>query len=258
MKKFAFLFALVTAVVLTVGNGWTRVLMKREKQSIGQAIKHRGGAAALPHDALLFEYGRAILTSDPANYSNLRFLADSMKTAAHNEIWYIDGHTCSLGSWENNCELSWARANEVIQHLVNLGVDPGRLRPRGFGEDYPQFSNASEYTRRFNRRALVMTGGYPEEANDNAIACNRSWADRRPSDGYGGQGRTGRYGSTARPAAMKRGTYSGNRKAYKSERGSPASEVQGSPGRGQPAGYSGNRRGYRKTRPGDTGYSGNR
>lgn len=254
MKKLAILFAMVPFVLLTVGEGWTRVFMQREKQSIGQAIKQRGGAAALPHDALLFEYGKAVLTSDPANYSNLEFLAQAMRTAPHSEIWYIDGHTCSLGSWENNCDLSWARADAVIRELVNLGVDPGRLRPRGYGEDYPQFSNDTEYTRRFNRRALVMTGGYPEERSDNAIVCDRAWGGGTPSAGYERRRGSGTYGST-RAAAMKRGTYSGNRKAYKFGMGSSAPGVQRAPSSGPQGGYSGNRRGYRETKP---GYSGNR
>ncbi|MGI5187411.1 OmpA family protein [Promicromonospora sp. CA-289599] len=49
----------------------------------------------------------------------------------------IEGHTDSRGTWEGNQELSERRADEVLDRLVDLGVDEDRLTAKGYGESDP-------------------------------------------------------------------------------------------------------------------------
>jgi len=65
---------------------------------------------------------------------------------------YVDGHTCSLGTDQYNQRLSERRANSVRSYLIEQGVPSNRLIARGFGEARPKYSNATEETRRLNRR----------------------------------------------------------------------------------------------------------
>jgi outer membrane protein OmpA-like peptidoglycan-associated protein len=70
----------------------------------------------------------------------------------------IEGHTDSTGKADHNRELATARARSVLGALVGLGVDPARLKSKGFGPDKPIADNATEDGRAKNRRVeLVKT-----------------------------------------------------------------------------------------------------
>jgi hypothetical protein len=139
--------------------------------------------------------------------------------------YYVDGHTCSIGSDENNCRLSWARANVVVQKLVDKGVDRRWLIPRGFGEAEPTTpgSNETEEGRRLNRRAVLNTlGGAVADALENKVCkigappasyqgsgpypdyteqwYNETYYDDYGDEGYEMKGRKGTRGVGFKPA----------------------------------------------------------
>lgn len=64
----------------------------------------------------------------------------------------IEGHTDSTGSDMYNQNLSMARANSVAAYLSQQNISPDRLQTLGLGESQPIASNASEESRRKNRR----------------------------------------------------------------------------------------------------------
>jgi OOP family OmpA-OmpF porin len=64
----------------------------------------------------------------------------------------INAHTDNIGSDQFNQQLSEQRANSVVQYLINIGVEPSRLLPQGFGESHPVADNSSEEGRALNRR----------------------------------------------------------------------------------------------------------
>ena len=75
----------------------------------------------------------------------------------------IEGHTDSRGAEDYNQELSEMRAQAVKVRLVNdYGIDPGRIRTRGYGESRPiaenQNSDGSDNAegRQRNRRAMAV------------------------------------------------------------------------------------------------------
>ncbi|OPZ90849.1 MAG: putative lipoprotein YiaD precursor [Firmicutes bacterium ADurb.Bin419] len=71
----------------------------------------------------------------------------------------IDAHTDSVGSNENNLQLSKDRAAEVKKYLVQKGVDEKRIIARGWGEDKPIIANeATEEDKAKNRRTeFILT-----------------------------------------------------------------------------------------------------
>ncbi|MEO0496567.1 MAG: OmpA family protein [Pseudomonadota bacterium] len=64
----------------------------------------------------------------------------------------VNGHTDSDGSETYNQRLSEARANAVRTYIVEAGVEPLRIRARGFGESQPIADNETDEGKAKNRR----------------------------------------------------------------------------------------------------------
>ena len=69
----------------------------------------------------------------------------------------IEGHTSSDGEAEANLVLSQNRAAAVKAFLVNLGVNPDRLKTEGYGEERPIDDNGTIQGRVLNRRVQFRT-----------------------------------------------------------------------------------------------------
>ncbi len=69
----------------------------------------------------------------------------------------IEGHTSSDGEAEANLVLSQNRAAAVKAFLVNLGVNPDRLKTEGYGEERPFADNETQEGRALNRRVQFRT-----------------------------------------------------------------------------------------------------
>ena len=64
----------------------------------------------------------------------------------------IGGHTDDVGSEADNEVLSDKRASAVVEYLKGQGVEPNRLKAKGYGEKQPKASNSTEAGRAKNRR----------------------------------------------------------------------------------------------------------
>lgn len=89
----------------------------------------------------------------PASYQELNRIIELMQEYPTMEV-VIEGHTD--GSDENmmlNVKLSQDRANEVKKYLVEKGqIETKRIQTKGWGQSKPIASNATEETRKKNRR----------------------------------------------------------------------------------------------------------
>lgn len=68
----------------------------------------------------------------------------------------IQGHTDNVGTIEYNQDLSERRANAVRNAIIAKGIDPRRLRARGFGMSRPVATNETEDGRAKNRRTQFL------------------------------------------------------------------------------------------------------
>lgn len=89
----------------------------------------------------------------PASHSELNRIIELMKEYPSMEV-IIDGHTD--GADDNlllNVKLSQDRANEVKKYLIEIGgIDEKRIQTKGWGQTKPIASNATEESRKKNRR----------------------------------------------------------------------------------------------------------
>jgi outer membrane protein OmpA-like peptidoglycan-associated protein len=70
-------------------------------------------------------------------------------------VFYIDGHTDSIGDRDENLELSKVRAELVAQYLTRRGIPEDWITLRWHGERYPIAANSSAAGRAKNRRVTV-------------------------------------------------------------------------------------------------------
>jgi len=117
--------------------------------SRGLCIGHEGecGGQAMPASVtpsptafdlvITFDYNSDTLTNDARE--NLNEFAKALKAAELAATSFrIEGHTDARGSDRYNLSLSERRAASVVRYLTDLGVEPSRLEPRGFGKTQPR------------------------------------------------------------------------------------------------------------------------
>jgi outer membrane protein OmpA-like peptidoglycan-associated protein len=91
----------------------------------------------------------------PALQATLNRIAPVLAEVAETEI-RIYGHTDGIGSEIYNLQLSFLRAEAVMEHLRSRGVALTRLHADGKGEAEPIADNASEAGRARNRRIEIV------------------------------------------------------------------------------------------------------
>ncbi|HPD24106.1 MAG TPA: OmpA family protein [Bacteroidales bacterium] len=90
-------------------------------------------------------------TIEPKSFPVLDAFADFLKENPKIKI-EIRGHTDNVGSLQMNMTLSNQRAKAVYDYLINIGIEPTRMRFRGYGPNMPIADNNTEAGRAKNRR----------------------------------------------------------------------------------------------------------
>jgi outer membrane protein OmpA-like peptidoglycan-associated protein len=119
----------------------------------------RAGTVTFSSDGIPFGYGSARLLDSAI--PQLQEIAKALNDPRVAEIpfFFVDGHTCSIGTDERNCKLSNDRAASVVKFLIEKGgVPPEKLKARGFGKNDPVASNDTEPERKKNRRVVLKSG----------------------------------------------------------------------------------------------------
>lgn len=105
-----------------------------------------------------FEYDSDVLT--PEGKEVCAEAAAQLDALDIEEIW-IEGHTCTMGSFAYNQSLSSQRAYAVVRELKAQSSDPTRrYYSQGFAWKYPSESNATQGGKVANRRTEFMTSSY--------------------------------------------------------------------------------------------------
>ncbi len=96
-----------------------------------------------------FDYNQATLKPDAE--SIIEELVDQLQR--YEKVWLeVQGHTDNIGGEDFNQRLSEARAQAVVNALVQHGIEAKRLKPVGKGMLYPLVANDNDENRAINRR----------------------------------------------------------------------------------------------------------
>ncbi len=106
-------------------------------------------AELLAQAKINFATGKATVSRD--SYSLLEQIADVTKRCAQ-ASFEVAGHTDSTGSADLNQRLSQARAQAVVDYLVQLGLPAEQFSARGYGPSQPVGDNTTAAGRAQNRR----------------------------------------------------------------------------------------------------------
>jgi outer membrane protein OmpA-like peptidoglycan-associated protein len=68
----------------------------------------------------------------------------------------VIGHTCDIGTYEDNQVLSEKRAENVKEYLIGRGISPDRIYTEAYGEKKPIADNDTEENRKKNRRVQFI------------------------------------------------------------------------------------------------------
>ena len=109
-------------------------------------------------DQVLFDSGKAELRRGA--YPVLDKVAQVLQEVPDQPVG-VEGHTdnvpIKMSGWADNKALSFARANAVVDYLVEKhGIDSSRLIPVGHGEERPIASNETAKGRQQNRRVEIV------------------------------------------------------------------------------------------------------
>ncbi len=102
---------------------------------------------------ILFEVNKANLTADLK--TSLAKIAGILLVFKSSNI-IVEGHTDNQGSAEYNQKLSEKRAENVMNFLIDQGVDPSRLTSVGYGFTKPIADNDTKEGRQKNRRVDLI------------------------------------------------------------------------------------------------------
>jgi outer membrane protein OmpA-like peptidoglycan-associated protein len=103
-----------------------------------------------------FDFDRLLFATDsahllPASQEQLQHVANILKAYPNVKV-KVGGYTDNTGDPAYNLNLSDARAKNVRQALIDLGIDAGRMEAEGYGEQFPVGDNSTAEGRQQNRR----------------------------------------------------------------------------------------------------------
>jgi len=106
---------------------------------------------------VLFDVGKTTLSNELK--ISLAKIAGILLVYRDSQI-KIEGHTDNTGTAELNQTLSEQRASNVMEFLVEIGVERLRLSSSGFGMSRPDASNETEEGRKINRRVDIIVSDF--------------------------------------------------------------------------------------------------
>tara|TARA_B100001287_G_scaffold104480_1_gene87806 strand:+ start:18 stop:935 length:918 start_codon:yes stop_codon:yes gene_type:complete len=103
---------------------------------------------------LIYRSGSSELGNGP--FESLSALANFLKSTPKSSIILV-GHSDAVGELNKNIELSRKRAQAVVDRLIkNYGIEQSRISAQGIGFLSPKSNNATEKSRKKNRRVEAI------------------------------------------------------------------------------------------------------
>lgn len=127
--------------------------LRRELHASGVSVRRVGNDIVLVmRDSILFQ-----TSSSDLSPSAVRTIDAVAKVLHHYDrtLINVNGYTDTTGSYDYNLKLSQKRAESVADVLVNDGINPARISPRGFGETHLAVPTGNNVNEPRNRRVEI-------------------------------------------------------------------------------------------------------
>jgi len=125
-------------------------LSVNNEQNQTEEYKREHGRSSVVFSPVYFDFDQAGISAEmrPVITANATYMKDNLST-----VIVIEGNCDERGTNEYNLALGERRAINVKEYMVNLGVDPMRVRTVSYGEERPLFSAQNDLDWSQNRRA---------------------------------------------------------------------------------------------------------
>ena len=154
------------AVVYRMGNKQSRKAITMAQAPVGPIVPEQipaepKVAAALSEcsnvggmkEHVQFQNDSDVLTSEAIALIDKTY--DKLLTCGNQSV-VLAGHTDSVGAAVYNLALSERRANSVMRHLADKGIEISRMTSKGYGETQPHSPNTTAIGRKKNRRVEFL------------------------------------------------------------------------------------------------------
>jgi len=125
-------------------------LSVNNEQNQSEEYKREHGRSSIVFSPVYFDFDQAGISAEmrPIVTSNANYMKDNLDV-----VIVIEGNSDERGTNEYNLALGERRAINVKEYMVNLGVDPMRIRTVSYGEERSLFTGQNELDWSQNRRA---------------------------------------------------------------------------------------------------------
>ncbi|MBD3390537.1 MAG: OmpA family protein [Chitinivibrionales bacterium] len=132
------------------------------------SVKQDARGTIISMSDILFAVDKADLTPDLK--TNLAKIAGILTVFRTSKV-IVEGHTDNQGGEEYNLKLSERRAENVMNFLIEQGVDASRLTSVGYGFSRPVADNSTREGRQKNRRVDLVI----QDASQRARSEEKGW-----------------------------------------------------------------------------------
>lgn len=143
--------------------------LEKDLENVAKVERVEEGIKVTMASGLLFGFDSYKLSDE--NRNTLAKLANTLQAYDDTEI-LVAGHTDNVGDELYNERLSNQRADAVADYLTSNGVKKSRLVIKGYGEESPEFSNATKTGQEKNRRvelAIVANESLKKKAKKGTL-----------------------------------------------------------------------------------------
>lgn len=160
--------ALIGGAIGALAGGLVGNYMDKQEAELRQRLRASGVSVSRVGDDIVLNMRNDILFD--VNSADVSSRADNTLGAVADVLRHYDktlinvnGYTDTTGSEQHNLDLSQRRAEHVADILVNNGINPQRISPRGFGETDLKVRTGNNVNEPRNRRVEIRI--VPHTAN---------------------------------------------------------------------------------------------
>ncbi len=133
----------------STGDAYGNLSVNSDEQNQSEEYMREHGRSSVVFSPIFFDFDQAGINAQmrPIVTANATYMKEHLDI-----VIVIEGNSDERGTNEYNLALGERRAINVKEYMVNLGVNPMRIRTVSYGEERPLFTGQNELDWSMNRR----------------------------------------------------------------------------------------------------------